>query len=64
MERLTLQGLIVDVSISKDGDWKKDIITIHFSKKLEDGRVSKIMQYLFDEGFIKDRRTLYILRKI
>lgn len=64
MERLTLQGLIVDVSISKDGNWKKDIVTIHYYKKLEDGRASKVIQYLFDEGFIKDRRTLYLLKRI
>lgn len=64
MERVTLHGLIVDVNISQDGNWKKDVVIIHAAKKYDENKTIKVMEYLYAEGFIKDRRTLYLIKRV
>tara|TARA_B100000131_G_C17867605_1_gene512862 strand:- start:131 stop:334 length:204 start_codon:yes stop_codon:yes gene_type:complete len=56
--KVTLNGLLVEVYISKSGDWGQDSVLIwDVFSDVSDNEKEIIMQYLFDEGFISDRRT-------
>lgn len=44
------------------GYWKRDKILIHdIYYQVMDDEIEDIIQYLYDEGFIEDRRTRYEL---
>lgn len=56
--KVSLNGLLIEVYISETGDWGLDNVLIwdvFGDVSAEEKEV--IMQYLFDEGFISDRRT-------
>tara|TARA_Y100000004_G_scaffold185816_1_gene236551 strand:- start:464 stop:667 length:204 start_codon:yes stop_codon:yes gene_type:complete len=56
--KVTLNGLLVEVYISKSGDWGQDSVLIwDVFSDVSNNEKEIIMQYLFDEGFISDRRT-------
>ena len=58
---LNFQGNLVKVFPCKDGNWRHDTIFIYNTdnKSIKDAKINKIIQYLYDEGYIKDRRTKY-----
>ena len=58
---LNFQGNIVKVFPCNDGDWRHDTVFIYNTdkKSIKDKKIRIIMQYLYDEGYIKDRRTKY-----
>ena len=57
-EDLTVNQIPVIVNIDNDGYWMKDCVTI-LKPDVTDGEVKGIMSYLYEEGFILDRRTRY-----
>tara|TARA_Y100000310_G_scaffold345083_1_gene461678 strand:- start:790 stop:1020 length:231 start_codon:yes stop_codon:yes gene_type:complete len=55
-------GFVVEVYPCRDGDWRHDTVFIYHNdtKRLIAKReVGAILQYLYDEGYIQDRRTKY-----
>jgi len=60
--RLRVGDYPVEVFLCDDGYWKHDTIFIwNTSKCISEREVKKIVQYLYDEGFIKDRRTKFYI---
>tara|TARA_Y100000310_G_C20068275_1_gene528142 strand:- start:118 stop:348 length:231 start_codon:yes stop_codon:yes gene_type:complete len=52
----------VEVCLCEDGFWKHDTVFIYNdSKCIAEREIKTIMQYLYDEGFIRDRRTKYFI---
>ena len=52
----------VQVHLCKDGYWKHDTIFIwNTSKCISEKEAKSIIQYLYDEGFISDRRTKWFI---
>ena len=52
----------VQVHLCNDGYWKHDTIFIwNTSKCVSEKEIKVIIQYLYDEGFIKDRRTKFYI---
>lgn len=62
---LIINKLNVKVCLCRSGFWQHDTVFIYNdSKCIAEKEIKTIMQYLYDEGFIKDRRTkFYILEK-
>ena len=57
VEKLILNGLQVEIYYNALGDWKKDKVYIYDCKEdLTEAESKKIISYLFEEGFILDRR--------
>jgi uncharacterized protein YrrD len=58
---LNFQGNTVKVFLCRDGDWRHDAVFIYNNNKksIKDKKIKTIMQYLYDEAYIKDRRTKY-----
>jgi hypothetical protein len=50
----------VEVFLCDDGYWKNDIVFL-FSKIISEKEKNDIMEYLYEEGFIQDRRTRFFL---
>ena len=45
-----------------DGNWRHDTVFIYNdSKCIAEKEIETIIEYLFNEGFIKDRRTKYYI---
>jgi len=59
--RLEILGTHVEVHLCNDGDWKHDTIFIRNKNIISKREIRTIIQYLYDEGYIKDRRTKYYL---
>jgi|TARA_Y100000310_G_C20388273_1_gene671510 hypothetical protein len=58
VEKLILSGLAVEIHYDKTGDWRKDRVYIYDCKEdLSDAEANKMVGYLYDEGFIMDRRV-------
>ena len=52
----------VQVHLCRDGYWKHDTIFIwNTSKCISEKEAKSIIQYLYDEGFISDRRTKWFI---
>ena len=52
----------VQVHLCRDGYWKHDTIFIwNTSKCISQKEAKSIIQYLYDEGFISDRRTKWFI---
>lgn len=50
----------IEVYICDDGDWRHDSVFIwNNNGSISSLRIDRIVQYLYDEGYIKDRRTRY-----
>jgi hypothetical protein len=59
---LHFQGIPVKVFLCRDGDWRHDTVFLYNTQKvIGKAEVHKILQYLYDEAYIKDRRTKYII---
>jgi hypothetical protein len=53
-------GYKIKVCLCKDGFWKHDTVFIYNqSKCIAEKEINCIMEYLYSEGFIRDRRTKY-----
>ena len=66
MEDIIINGLLIEIKQEPnikypDGYWKRKKILIHdvIESGLEEEEVAAIIQYLYDEGFIDDRRMEY-----
>ena len=52
----------VEVFLCDDGYWKNDTVFIwNQTKCISKKEILNIIQFLYDEGFIKDRRTKYFV---
>jgi hypothetical protein len=58
---LNFHGNLVKVFLCKDRNWRHDTVFIYNNdeKCIKDKKINKILQYLYDEGYIVDRRTKY-----
>ena len=60
MQSLHINGYKIKVCLCDDGFWKHDTVFIYNNSKcIAKKEIHVIMDYLFDEGFIRDRRTKY-----
>jgi hypothetical protein len=60
MQSLHINGYKIKVCLCNDGYWKHDTVFIYNNSKcIAEKEIYFIMDYLFDEGFIRDRRTKY-----
>ena len=55
-EDLIVNKVPVVVNRDNNGEWMKDCVII-LKPDVTDGEVKGIMSYLYEEGFILDRRT-------
>ena len=59
---LTYRGIPVQVHPCEDGNWRHDTIFLYNTQKIiTKAEIMTIIQYLYDEGYIQDRRTKYII---
>ena len=62
MYEVTIPPYRLKVFLCEDGNWRHDSVFIYNNTKvIAEKEIDILMQYLFDEGFIKDR-TNSILR--
>ena len=62
MYELIVSNYRVKVFLCKDGFWRHDTIFIYNdSKCISQKEIDSIKEYLYEEGFIKDRRTKYFV---
>ncbi len=61
MDLVFLNGLPIEIKKSKSGFWKNDLVIIHdpLGGQIAEHEVLVLMQYLYEEGFIEDRKTPY-----
>lgn len=60
MHEVTIPPYRLKVFLCEDGNWRHDSVFIYNNTKvIAEKEINTLMQYLFDEGFIKDRRTKY-----
>ncbi len=58
IEKLIINSNIVEIHYDKTGNWKKDKIYIYdCTEELPEEESDLIVNYLYEEGFIMDRRT-------
>lgn len=58
MVELSLNGLIIEVHRSDSEDWRRDIVYIYDPlRSMKENEDDNIIDYLYSEGFIIDRRT-------
>jgi len=58
IDKLILNGISVEVHHDKTGSWKKDKIYIYdCTEELPEEEAQRMVDYLYQEGFIMDRRT-------
>ena len=62
MYELQVNKYQTKVFLCEDGNWRHDTIFIYNdSKCIAEKEIETIIEYLFNEGFIKDRRTKYYI---
>lgn len=62
MSEIWILGYRVETHLCRDGFWKHDTIFIYNeSKCISEAEIITIIDYLYEEGFIKDRRTKYFI---
>ena len=62
MQSITINGFNVEIDAIEDNCWKNDTILIYNTVGcISDIDIQKITEYLYGEGFIKDRRTRYFI---
>ena len=62
MYQLKYLGFPVEVHLCNDGNWMHDTVFIYNTNKkriISKREIYATLQYLYDEGYIKDRRTKY-----
>jgi hypothetical protein len=58
IEKLVVNNNIVEIHYDKMGHWQKDKIYIYdCTEELPEKEADHIVSYLYEEGFIMDRRT-------
>lgn len=58
VDRLVLNGVVVEIYYDKDGYWEGDKIYIYdCTEELPEEEADVMVDYLYQEGFIMDRRT-------
>ena len=56
--RMELNKRVVEIYKGPNGDWSKDKVYIYDPQlQVSEDKHAQIMDYLFSEGFIEDRRT-------
>ena len=63
MKSICLNGFTVEVfSMPEKGNWQDDTVFIYNEVGcISDLDIQKIIEYLYGEGFIEDRRTKYFI---
>tara|TARA_R100000808_G_C2148129_1_gene156227 strand:- start:690 stop:917 length:228 start_codon:yes stop_codon:yes gene_type:complete len=62
MYEVNFLGFPIEIHECVDGNWKHDTIFIYSTNRIIEKRdIHAILQFLYDEGYIKDRRTKYII---
>ena len=62
VERLVLSNHVVEIHYDKTGNWRKDKIYIWDCEEvLPEENANQIINYLYEEGFIMDRRLELIV---
>ena len=62
MYELRVNKYKTKVFLCDDGNWRHDTVFIYNdSKCIAEKEIETIIEYLFNEGFIKDRRTKYYI---
>jgi hypothetical protein len=61
MSSIKIFGTKVEVCPCEDGDWRHDTVFIKNEKLISKKEIWSIVQYLYDEGYIQDRRTKYYI---
>ena len=62
MYELQVNKYQTKVFLCDDGIWRHDTVFIYNdSKCIAEKEIETIIEYLFNEGFIKDRRTKYYI---
>jgi hypothetical protein len=63
MSSIKIFGTKVEVCPCEDGYWRHDTVFIRSEKLISKKEIWSIIQYLYDEGYIQDRRTKYYITK-
>ena len=53
-----INNISVVLNTDEDGDWMKDVLII-LKKDIKNQEITNIINYLYTEGFILDRRVTY-----
>jgi hypothetical protein len=62
MPEIWILGYRVETHLCRDEFWKHDTIFIYNeSKCISEAEIITIIEYLYEEGFIRDRRTKYFI---
>lgn len=62
MQLVTVNGFNAEVKSSRDSNWRDDTVIIHNAAGcISDEDITKIIEYLYAESFIQDRRTKYFI---
>jgi len=60
MFELWINKYRIKIFLCNDGNWRHDSVFIYNNTKcIAEKEIEIIIEYLFNEGFIKDRRTQY-----
>tara|TARA_B100000809_G_C14766586_1_gene397828 strand:+ start:231 stop:464 length:234 start_codon:yes stop_codon:yes gene_type:complete len=55
---LLVDGVAIVVLSDKTGNWKKDTVEIYDPEDdLANSRIASLVNYIYEEGYIADRRT-------
>jgi hypothetical protein len=65
VELIFLNGLPIEIKKDKSNFWKKDLVLFcdPLGGKIKEEEILILMDYLYEEGFIQDRRTPYKIKK-
>ncbi len=60
-EKVTIRGLSVEINYDKTGKWKRDRLLFSSSEScfISEEAIQIAIEYLYQEGFIVDRRIKY-----
>jgi len=62
MQLVTVNGFAAEIKSSEDCNWEEDTVIIHNAVGcISDKDIAKIIEYLYAESFIQDRRTKYFI---
>ncbi len=62
MQLVRINGFTAEIKSSEDSNWQEDTIIIHNAVGcISDEDIAKIIEYLYAESFIQDRRTKYFI---
>jgi hypothetical protein len=62
MFELSVNKYKTKVYLCDDGNWRHDSVFIYNNSKcIAEKEIDSIIEYLFNEAFIKDRRTTYYI---